>query len=379
MTPHRSCGAYLAVLLLLSGANALWADEISWRYDYARALREAQQTGRPMLLDVGTDNCHWCRQLDQRTFTDPELIRLLNERCIPLRVDGGSNNYLVQALRIQSYPTLVFAAPDGNIIAYKEGFQEAGPLKQQLLRVLAAVGTPDWMLRDVESATKAVSAGDHARALTLLRNVVEDGRDRPVQTRARQMLASLEHRAQEESRRARALAREGKTTAAIAALDRLDRDYPGTLAARQGRQLGMKLAARSGDPTEQRKRQASELLEQAQDDYRNQRFLICLDRCERLLEDHTESAEAREAGRLADQVKDNPEWTRKACDQLGDRLGVLYLALADSWLRKGQPQQAIFYLQRVVKLFPGSRHAEKAQTTLARLRGAPSAKDESGK
>src|SRR3954465_8662924 len=128
MILHRSCSARasLGVCLLLSCAGSLLAaDEINWRNDYARALKEAQEKGRPLLVDVGTENCYWCKQLDQRTFKDPELVKLLNERCIPLRIDGSSNKYLVQALRIQSYPTLVFAGPDGTIVAYKEGFLEA--------------------------------------------------------------------------------------------------------------------------------------------------------------------------------------------------------------------------------------------------------------
>jgi tetratricopeptide (TPR) repeat protein len=201
--------------------------------------------------------------------------------------------------------------------------------------------------------------------------VVEDGKERPVQTRARQMLANLEKKADEAAEKAKDLADRGKISEAIAAFNRLGRDFPGTPAARHSGQMVMKLANRTADSTEQRKRQASELLEQARQDYKNRRFLICLDRCEMLAGDYSDLPEAKDAARLADQIKDNPEWTRKACDQLGERLGVLYLALADTWLKKGQPQQAIFYLQRIVKLFPGTRHAELAQSRLARLRGTP--------
>ena len=62
--------------------------------------------------------------------------------------------------------------------------------------------------------------------------------------------------------------------------------------------------------------------------------------------------EAAEAVQLAAEIKSNPEWAKQACDQMSDRLGVLYLALADTWLKKGQPQQAVFYLERVVQNFP---------------------------
>ena len=374
MTPHRfsPCRACLTVFLLLGCAgHRLVADEIVWRTDYARALQEAQKHARPLLVDVGTEDCHWCKQLDQRTFKDAELIKLLNERCIPLKIDGNRNSYLVKALRVQSYPTLVFAGPDGAILGYKEGFMEAAALKQMLMRVLTAVGTPDWMKRDLEAALKAIAKADHAQAVTLLRNVVEDGKSRPVQVKARVLLEGLEKKADEVAQKARELAGNGKVSEAIAAYNQLGKEFPGTLAARHGGQMLMKLAGKSAGSEDQRKRQAGELLEQAREDYKNQRFLICLDRCERLSGDFADLAEARDASKLAEQIKNNPDWTRKACDQLGERLGVLYLALADSWLKKGQPQQAIFYLQRIVKMFPGSRHAEMAQVRLARLRGSP--------
>ncbi len=50
---------------------------------------------------------------------------------------------------------------------------------------------------------------------------------------------------------------------------------------------------------------------------------------------------------------------------------MLYLALADAWLKRGQPQQAVYYLERVVQTLPGTRHAETAQTRLAQLQGQP--------
>jgi thioredoxin-like negative regulator of GroEL len=373
----------LAIVLVLQSAigqlQSASGEEINWRTDYATALKEAQGKGRPLLVDVGTENCYWCKQLDLRTFKDAEVVRLLNDRCVPLKIDAERNNYLVESLRIQSYPTLVFAGPDGTIIGYKEGFLEAAPLKQMLIRLLTAVGTPDWMSRDFEAAARAISAGDLARAVTLLRGVVEDGKERPVQTRARQMLASLEQKAAEAVRKAKDLADQGKVGDALEAFNQLGRDFPGSLAARQGRQLALKLTSKAAASAEQRRRQASEQLEQAREDYKNQRYLMCLDRCELLAGDYADLPEAREASKLAEQIKDNPEWSRQACDQLGDRLGVLYLALADTWLRKGQPQQAIFYLQRIVKMFPGSQHAEKAQVTLARLRGAPPSSSDSAK
>lgn len=364
------------VALFLPGASR--AQEIQWRQDYAQARKEAQDKVRLLVIDLGTENCFWCKQLDARTFTDPEVAALLNDKCIPLRISAESNPRLVEALRIQSYPTLVFAAPDGKILGYQEGFLEAPALKQQLSKLLAQVSAPDWMVRDFQDATRAIESGDHARALTLLHNVVEDGRDRPVQTRARQLLRDLEKQAEQQCVRAKEQADGGKVKDALGTLNRLVQDYPGTLAARQGREMLFSLTSRTRDGDEQRTRRVRELLQQARDDYRAQEFLCCLDRCEAIVAGYADLPESAEASQLASEIKSNPEWTRQACDQLGDRLSVLYLSLADTWLKKGQPQQAVFYLERVVQTFPNTRHAEAAQARLTQIQG-PSSRGSEGK
>jgi len=368
-TPPVVC--LLAALVLPAGARG---DEVRWRTDYAKALKEAASTGRPMLLNVGGENCFWCRQLDARTFKDPDLVKLLNDRVVPLKVDGDRDTYLVQALKIQSYPTLVFASADGTILGFREGFLEADKLHAQLVRVLAAVGEPEWMRNDLDAATKALAAGDYAKAISLLQGIIEDGKARPVQAKARVALADVEKRAAEELARARRLPDGGKKADAVAAIGRVEKAYPGTLASRQGKQLAAQLTSREAKD-EDRPQRARQLLAQAKADYKDRQYLPCLDRCEALSALYPDLPEGAEAARLADEIKGNTEWAKQAADQLAERLCVLYLSLAESWVKKGEPQQAIYYLERVAKVFPGSRHAAAAKARLAQLRGAPLAGD----
>lgn len=372
MSPFRQTAAtpvvcFLAALVLPAGAPA---EEVRWRSDYAKALKEAASTGRPMLLNVGGENCYWCKQLDARTFKDADVIKLLNERVVPLKVDGDRDTYLVQALKIQSYPTLVFASSDGTILGFREGFLEADKLHAQLVRVLAAVGEPEWMRSDFEAATKAVAAGEYGKALSLLNGIVEDGKSRPVQTKARKVLAGVETKAAGELAKARRLADSGRKADAVAAIGRVEKAYPGTLASRQGKQLAARLTSREAKE-EERVLKARRLLAQAKADYKDRQYLLCLDRSEVLSTLYPDLPEGAEGARLADELKGNTEWAKQAADQLAERLGVLYLALAESWVKKGEPQQAIFYLERVAKVAPASRHAAAARARLAQLRGAP--------
>jgi thioredoxin-like negative regulator of GroEL len=346
--------------------------EVNWRNDYKKAREEAVQTGRPLLLDLGTDNCTWCKQLDLTTFRDPSLVTLLNDRFIPLKIDGERSPSIVEALRVQKYPTLVFAAPNGTILNYHEGYIEAPALREQLNKTLMAVFTPEWMVRDFKASTEAVENGECARAISLLKDLVEDGKDRPVQAKARQLLKELEEQAATRFALVRELAARGQNTEAVDAVNELVKTYPGTQAAREGTQMLFTLTSRTNPNDPQRVRRARELMNQAKEDYRSLRFLCCLERCDEVTATFADLPEGAEAAQLLAEIKGNPEWLKQASDQLGDRMCTLYLSLADTWLKRGQPQQAVYYLERVVQAFPNSRHAETAQARLAQLQGQPS-------
>jgi len=48
--------ALVGVIVLAVFHGAAGAQEVQWRYDYNRARREAQEKGRPLLLDFGTEH-----------------------------------------------------------------------------------------------------------------------------------------------------------------------------------------------------------------------------------------------------------------------------------------------------------------------------------
>jgi len=66
----------LALFLSVSASRAADAD-VEWRTDYGKARHEAVEKNLPLVIDFSTENCFWCRQLEQRTFTDPAVIALL--------------------------------------------------------------------------------------------------------------------------------------------------------------------------------------------------------------------------------------------------------------------------------------------------------------
>ena len=361
-------GALFVVLAL--GQSAQAGETIRWRTDYNSARREANEKGLPLFLDFGTEDCYHCRRLEATTFRDPTVAALLNERFVPLKIDANREPALAQALRIQAYPTMVLAATDGKILGVLEGYLEAGRLTEHLQRAMAA-STPDWMARDFQEASKAIGAADYARAVSLLKGVLEDGKSRPVQDKARQVLAEIEQQAAGRLARAKQMDDRGQSLEAADVLTGLLKDYAGTHAASDGAKLLAKLADKPDLRNNQRAGRARELLAQAKEDYRTQNFLACLDRCQVLESAYKDLPEGTEGAKLAGEIRGNPERMAQACEQMNERLAGMYMALADSWMEKGQPQQAAPYLEKVAKLCPGSPQAEAAQVRLTQLQGKP--------
>jgi tetratricopeptide (TPR) repeat protein len=270
---------------------------------------------------------------------------------------------------VENYPTLVFASAEGKILGYQQGFIEAAALHERLSKLLAGESNDGTPNRDLQEAIRAVTSADYPRAIALLQSVVESCKDQPVRDQAKQLLEDLEQKAAGRCAEARQLVENGKVTQAVETVTELVRVYPGTQAAREGGQLLVTLASRVVPHENSRGRLARDLLDQARDDYRRHQYLSCLDRCENLTANYADLPEGSEASKLAAEIKDNPEWTKQACDQMGERLSLLYLTLAETWLKKGQPQQAIFYLERVVQTFPNTRNADIAQVRLAQIQG----------
>ena len=372
---HPSFSLFLlpvaVVFVLAFWSEPVSAQVVAWRYDYNEARHEAVEKNRPLLLDFGTENCFWCAKLESTTFHDPVIAGLMNERFIPLKVDAEKSMVLTEALGIQSFPTLVLAAPDGKILGTLEGYMDASRLHPHLQRALATASNPEWMSRDYEEAAKAVSAAEYARAIALLKSVVQDGKDRPVQVKARQLLKDMEQQAANRLARARQLEDKGQNSAALDVLAGLLKAFPGTQAAGEAGQMLSALTLRPDVKTQQRTGRARELLAQAREDYRTQQYLCCMDRCEVLAASYADLAEGAEAIQLAAEIKNNPQWMRQACESLSDRLGLLYLSLAETWLKKGQPHEAVLCLERVIQAFPGTRQAEAAQVRLAQIQGQP--------
>ena len=92
------------------------AGDIRWREWGSAAFNEASLTRRPVLLGISAVWCHWCHVMDETTYSDPDVIRLINDRYVPVRVDNDKRPDVNRRYNMGGWPTTAFLTPDGEII-----------------------------------------------------------------------------------------------------------------------------------------------------------------------------------------------------------------------------------------------------------------------
>jgi len=372
MTQTRFIGGLgLIVLGLLTASPAIGEEPIKWRTDYNAARKEAREKGLPMILEIGAPECIFCRKQDAVTFKDPAVVELINGQFIALKINGNQEEVLVQALKIQVYPTTVFAAPDGKILAFLQGYVAPDQFRDHAKRAVLNSTTPDWVARDLTEANKSISVSDNTRAVSLLKGILKDAADSSAKTKAEQVLAQIERTAADRMARAKQLETTGEVSAATAVYADVARDYAGTTAAVDATSRLSGVAVKTGNPS--RAMRARELLAMAREEYKSQHFADCLEKCDQLSALYNDLPEGRDAATLATQVKSDPERLAIACEQLNERTAAMYLTLAETWTKKGQSSEARACLEKVVRLNPNGKFAETATVRLASLQKGPTA------
>ncbi len=139
-------GILFALILLLS-AGTLKAQEINWM-TMNQALEAQKKQPKKILMDAYTTWCGPCKLMDQKTFTNKDVVNYINKHYYavkfnaegteevmfngfnytnpnydPNRKGRNSQHFFAHALKITGYPSIVFFDEQSNVIAPIMGYR----------------------------------------------------------------------------------------------------------------------------------------------------------------------------------------------------------------------------------------------------------------
>ncbi len=157
-------GRYIlpVILLLIVSVSSAVADDqeksdlrsIPW-VGYNEGLAQAQNFDKPVFIHFTAPWCKWCKKMKQETYTDPKVIRFMDENFVAVMVDTEKLPSLARKFAVESLPTLWFLDAQGNGLTSIEGYVGS----EKLLRVLEYISTKAYEKTDYKTWVRKHPSG----------------------------------------------------------------------------------------------------------------------------------------------------------------------------------------------------------------------------
>ena len=89
---------------------------VPWFEWSTESFTKAKEEDKPILLFVTATWCPWCRQMDRLNYNDKEIISIINEHFVPIRVDADRRPDIFERYNLGGLPTTAFLNAQGEIL-----------------------------------------------------------------------------------------------------------------------------------------------------------------------------------------------------------------------------------------------------------------------
>lgn len=166
--------------ILATGILLPWpargSETIDWQPWSEEVFERARAENRFVLLDLGAVWCHWCHVMEDVTYRDPEVIRLLRSRYIAVQVDQDSRPDLSNRYEDYGWPATIVFDASGNEVVKRQGYIPPGPMAS-MLQAIMDDPTPGPSVVPEEKPTAASTASFGPETRQALRSRLLDAYD----------------------------------------------------------------------------------------------------------------------------------------------------------------------------------------------------------
>jgi uncharacterized protein YyaL (SSP411 family) len=120
------CGLLLAVTISITVASAQSSaavpHPIEWHPWSDAVFTQAAREHKFVLLDLEAVWCHWCHVMDQETYSNPDVRRLMTSKYIAVKVDQDSRPDISNRYEDYGWPATVVFNANGSEIVKRQGY-----------------------------------------------------------------------------------------------------------------------------------------------------------------------------------------------------------------------------------------------------------------
>lgn len=127
---------------------------LPWLPSIEEGKAAAAKVNKPIFIDTSAEWCVACQELEEYTFSDPEVAEILKDQFVLVQLDFTKNNAenkaARKALNVIGMPTLIVMDPQGNEVKRDYGFME----KDKFLSFLGVKGSESFLDRLIAKLKK---------------------------------------------------------------------------------------------------------------------------------------------------------------------------------------------------------------------------------
>ncbi len=93
-----------------------------WQPYSRESFQRAEKEGRYVLLHGSAAWCHWCHVMEETTYRDPAVARLLRERFVAIKVDVDARPDIAERYGAWGWPATILFDPEGREVGKFRGY-----------------------------------------------------------------------------------------------------------------------------------------------------------------------------------------------------------------------------------------------------------------
>jgi tetratricopeptide (TPR) repeat protein len=175
--------AVFALFLLFGSSQA----QINfYRGSLSEAMQKAKSENKVLMVDVLTEWCKWCVELDNKVYSNPTIYEFANANQVNYKIDAekGDGVDFAKKYKVMGYPTILFLDGSGNEIDRIYGYYPAKDFYGMMADYNKGVNTfnslkavlekdPNDIPANLKIADKYMSLGQIKEAKEHLNKIIE--------------------------------------------------------------------------------------------------------------------------------------------------------------------------------------------------------------